>query len=185
MRTATAVLESNSPYSQSKFYNTDRKPKESAKDYEERTWRDRCHADDKGNLFIPAMAFKNCVSEVAKYLGERIPGKGQATWSKHFEAGILVVEHLVLPIKKDAVPSEWLFVPSDGKKGGGKRVMKCFPVIHKWAGEVEFLILDSTITEEVFERFLREAGNFIGLGRFRPIRGGNYGRFTVKSIKWK
>lgn len=184
MRTATARLKSSSPYSQSRHYDVPKKPKESPKDYEERTWRERCHADSTGKIIIPPMAFKSCIEEVSKYLGERIPGRGTSTYSKHFSAGLLVVQQTVLPLKKDDVPGEWLFVPSDGKKGGGKRVMKCFPVIHEWQAEVEFMVLDSTITNEVFEHHLREAGNFIGIGRFRPIRGGYYGRFVVQSVKW-
>ena len=185
MRVAVATLEGNAPYSQSKFIAEPKKNKEGPRDYEERTWRERCHADKEGNLFIPPMAFKNCISEAARYLGEKIPGKGNATYSKHFEAGIIVFSPLPLPVHKDKVPGEWLFVPSDGKKGGGKRVMKCFPVIQEWKGDVEFNILDSTITEEMFERYLTEAGNFIGIGRFRPIRGGFYGRFMVKKVKWR
>jgi len=184
MRTAIASLESNSPYSQSRHIEEPKKSKEGPRDYEERTWRERCHADKEGRIVIPPMAFKNCISEVAKYLGEKIPGKNMATYTKHFDAGILAMKPVALAIKKADVPGEWLFVPSDGKKGGGKRVMKCFPIIHEWKADVEFIILDSTITNEVFERYLREAGNFIGIGRFRPIRGGYYGRFKVNKVKW-
>lgn len=184
MRIATAHLEGTAPYSQSRHIDTPKTPKETSANYEERTWRDRCHVNEDGKIIIPPMAFKNCISEAAKYLNEKIPGKNQATYSKHFEAGILAMTPIVLPITKEKVPGEWLFVPSDGKKGGSKRVMKCFPVIHKWAAEVPFTILDSVITNDVFERFLKEAGNFIGIGRFRPIRGGYYGRFVVKKVVW-
>jgi hypothetical protein len=40
------------------------------------------------------------------------------------------------------------------------------------------------VPTEIFERCLKEAGNLIGVGRFRPQNGGYFGRFTVKSIKW-
>jgi hypothetical protein len=97
----------------------------------------------------------------------------------------MVMDALVLPIKKDDVPGEWYFVPSDGRPGGGKRVKKCFPVIREWHGEVTYYILDETITPEVFEVHLREAGSFIGIGRFRPENGGFYGRFGVKKVVWQ
>lgn len=184
MKTAVAQLVSNSPYSQSRHYTTEKKSKELPRDYEERTWRDRCHVNDKGHVFIPPMAFKNCLSEAAKFLSVQIPGKGASTYTKHFEAGILVMEPLVLPILKKDVQGEWLFVPSDGKRGGGKRVDKCFPIIHQWEGAVTFHVLDSIITEDVFEQHLQEAGNFIGIGRFRPRNNGYYGRFIVKKIGW-
>ena len=92
-------LKSATPYSQSRHYLTDKKPKESAKDYEERTWRDRMHVNDDGYVFIPPMSFKNCLDECAKYLSKQIPGKGKSTYTKHVEAGVLVMDPLVLPIK--------------------------------------------------------------------------------------
>jgi len=184
MRTVTVKLESLSPYSQSKHYDTPKLPKEIAKDYETRTWRDRCDVDASNHLVIPPMAFKNCVSEVAKYLSIQIPGKGKTTYTKHFEAGVLVVEGITLPETKETVAGEWLFVPSDGRRGGSKRVMKCFPVVPAWKGEVTFYVLDDTITPEVFEQHLKEAGNFIGIGRFRPRNNGFYGRFKIVKTTW-
>jgi hypothetical protein len=184
MRIVTAHLESVSPYSQSRHYTTPKKDKESAKDYEARTWRDRLHVNAEGFVFMPPMAFKNCLSEAAKYLGIQVPGKGKATYTRNFEAGVLVVDGITLGVKADEVEGEWLFVPSDGKRGGGKRVDKCFPVIRQWSGEVQFYILDETITAEVFQKHLEEAGKFIGIGRFRPRNNGFYGRFRVKKYEW-
>src|SRR5688572_16894749 len=170
MKKALCKLKSISPYSQSKHYVVDKinNGKESHKDYEARTWRERLHVNKDGNVFIPPMAFKNCISEVAKYIGEQIPGKGKSTYTKHFEAGVLVVDGPVLPLKEEDVQGQWLFVPSDGKRGGPKRVDKCFPVIPEWEVEVEFIILDEIITEDVFRKHLEEAGKFIGIGYFRP-----------------
>jgi hypothetical protein len=191
MRVATATLESISPYSQSKHYDVPKLGRatgsatESHKDHEARTWRERCHADKDGYLMIPPMAFKNCLAENAKYLSVQIPGKGKSTYTKHFEAGVMVLDGLRLPIKKDDVAGEWLFVPADGRRGSGKRVEKCFPVVQEWAGKVQFHILDDVITPDVFEQHLKDAGNFIGIGRFRPRNNGYYGRFAVKSIAWQ
>lgn len=191
MRTAVATLESISPYSQGKHYDAPKlgRPNgtatESSKDYEARTWRERCHVDSSGRVMIPPMAFKNCIAEIAKYLSVQIPGKGKSTYTKHFEAGVMVLDGLVLPVTKETVSGEWLFVPADGRRGGGKRVEKCFPVVHEWKGDVTFHILDDVITPEVFDQHLRDAGNFIGIGRFRPRNNGYYGRFKVNKITWQ
>jgi hypothetical protein len=182
---ATAELESVSPYSQSRHYKVEKLSKEGPDDYEKRTWRERMHVDDKGMIFIPPMAFKNCLSEAAKYLGMQIAGKGKSTYTKHFEAGLLVFEPVPLGIHKDKVEGEWLFVPADGRRGSGKRVERCFPLIRSWKGKVTFQIFDPTITQDVFRQHLEEAGKFIGIGRFRPRNNGFYGRFEVKSLKWE
>jgi hypothetical protein len=185
MKTAIVKISGISPYSQSRAHETEKLPKESAADYEKRTWRNRLHTFEDGTVFIPPMAFKNCLSEVAKFLSLQIPGKGKATYTKHFEAGVLVVNPVSLGVKAEKADGEWLFVPADGKRGSGKRVNKCFPVLKQWSGEVEFIIVDDTITEEVFRQHLEEAGKFIGVGRFRPRNNGFYGRFKVESIKFK
>ena len=187
MREVIAHLKSISPYSQSRHYSKDEVPplsKERADDYEKRTWRNRMHVSAEGFVFIPPMAFKNCIAEIAKYNGEQIPGKGKSTYTKHFESGVMVIDPLELPFKADQIAGEWLFVPGDGKRGSGKRVMKCFPLIPEWHGHVRFHILDDTITEEVFERHLEQAGKFIGVGRFRPRNNGYYGRFAIEKLEW-
>jgi hypothetical protein len=179
MKECIVSLQSVSPYSQSRFHNIDKLEKEGPDDYEKRTWKHRLHVNNDGFVFIPPMAFKNCLSECAKYLSVQIQGKGKSTYTKHFEAGVLVMEPLVLPIKDDDVKGEWLHVPSDGRRGGTKRVLKCFPYIPEWSGDVSFYIFDETITEEIFRYHLDQAGKFIGIGRFRPRNNGFYGRFQI------
>jgi hypothetical protein len=45
--------------------------------------------------------------------------------------------------------------------------------------------VDDTITEEVFKSHLQQAGQLIGIGRWRPRNNGMYGRFVVNSMTWE
>lgn len=189
MKTAIAKLKSVVPYYQSRPLDprdeaTAKKDKETGEDYEDRIWRERVHTNGDGKVFIPAASFKNCIAEAAKYLNLQIPGKGKATYTKHFEAGIIVPEPLHLNVPKEDVQCHRLFLPADGKRGSGKRVWKNMPIIHQWSGAVTFLILDETITKEIFQKVLEEAGKFIGVGTFRPRNNGTFGRFEIESLKW-
>jgi len=184
MRIAVATLESLSPYSQSRQHDTPRTEKEGHDDYERRTWLNRTHVNNDGYVFIPPMAFKFSLETAARFLRIRIPGKGQSEYGKHFRSGVLVPVGLVLPVKKEDVPGEWLQLHANGKRGSGARVPRCMPHIDKWRGDVEYYVLDDVITPDVFEQHLREAGNFIGIGRFRPENGGYYGRYTVVEVVW-
>jgi hypothetical protein len=184
MKQAIATLKSVSPYSQSKYISTPLLEKESPHDHEVRCWRERMHVNEDGFIFIPPMAFKNSLSEAAKYLSIKIKGKNQATFTKHFEAGIMVVEPLVLSMKAEDVEGEPLFVPSKGQRGGKTRVEKIFPLIPKWDGVVSYYILDDTVTEDIFKYVLEQSGKFIGLGRFRPRNNGYYGRFDVTELEF-
>ena len=183
MRIATCKLSSISPYSQSRYHETPKLNKEQPDDYRQRTWREHRHYDENG-VYIPPMTFKNCLSEAAKFLSVQIPGKGKSTYTKHFEAGVLVLEPCPLGIKKEDVEHENLFLPSDGVRGSGKRVIKTYPVIREWATTCTFYVQDDMITEEVFRYHLEQAGTFIGIGRFRPRNNGYYGRFKLDSMEW-
>lgn len=185
MKTVSARIVGVSPYSQSKAISSTRNTGEGHDVFEQRVWRERMHVDSDGQVFIPPMAIKNMLSDCAKFLSETVPGKGKATWTKHFEAGIMVVSPAPLGIMADDVQSETLFVPSDGKKGGGSRVFKTFPFISKWETNVEVIILDPMLEgkPEKVKEYLIHSGKFIGLGRFRPRNGGFYGRFEVKNFE--
>ena len=184
MKLAECHLRSLTPYSQSKFYETEKEPKELPGDYEKRTWRDRCHANAQGHIIIPPMALCNSVKEAAKYLSIPIPGAARQTFTKHFEAGVLALDPIVLPVTLETVKPERLFVPSDGKRGGGRRVMKIFPRIDAWEGKVTFHIMDDIITRDVFKQVVETAGQLIGIGRFRPRNMGYYGRFELVKMEW-
>jgi hypothetical protein len=162
--------------------------KESHAEYEERTWSERLHKDEQGNVVLSPLSLKNCLRDAAKYLSEQIPGKGKSTYTKHFKSGVMVFEQIPLKdgkgstIKAEAVEPLWLNVPSDGMTGGTKRVPKAFPQVKEWQGNVDIHVLDEVITKDVLLRHLTEAGNFIGLGAMRVANGGISGRFKVLSI---
>ena len=184
MKIATVSLKSVSPYSQSRAHETPKIDRETSDAHEQRTWREKCHYRKDGQLFIPPMAFKMALDTAAKMLGMQIPGKGKSTYTKFFESGVLVMEGPNLPIKKDDVPFDRIHANADGVRGSGKRVWRIFPRIDEWSAEVDFHVLANEITQDVFEEHLRQAGAFVGIGRFRPKQGGFYGRFEVERIKW-
>jgi len=185
MRIATASLASLSPYSQSGFKTSPREDQEDYDAYEERTWREHLHLDANGFVEVPPMAFMHLMSDAAIFLGTKIPGRRNATYTKRFVSGLLVLEGMNTGVKGEDIESEWLWMPGDGKRGGGSRVKKCYPLIREWKGQMTFHVLDDLITEAVFENTLSQGGSFIGIGRFRPQNRGFYGRFRVDSVSWE
>lgn len=187
MKTAKISLKgkSGSPLSQSRFYEPDvpRLANEKHDSYEKRTWMHRLHVGSDGRVFIPGMSIKIALTDAARHLGKKF--QGNVKFGSRFIPGIMCTENLGLQVLATDVPGEWLHVPSDGKTGGSKRVLKRFPRIDHWEGSTSVDVLDEAITKEVFEEHLIHAGNFVGLGRFRPARGGYFGRFDVVSIEWR
>lgn len=196
MKTATATLQGVSPYSQSRIFIEPRQRDEDHDMFRQRTWRMHMHVKD-GQVFIPPTAIKNCLDEAAKHLGIQVPGRGKKTYTKSFESGVLCVDPLMMfkgqpptPIRADEVQSETLFLNADGKRGGNVRVWKTYPYIGEgWTAKATFHIIDEALLNKhsdectVFEYVLRQAGGFVGLGRFRPFMRGFYGRFEVADFK--
>jgi hypothetical protein len=185
MKNALIKLTSVSPYSQSRFHATTKNEKELHEDYESRTWMEKGWYDEKGFMQIPPMAIANSIKEAAKYLSIQIPGKGKSTYTKHFEAGILINDLLTLPVTRDTVRKNSVYANSDGVKGSGKRVMRFFPTCDKWSGEITVHIMDDIITRPVFEQVIYTAGSLIGIGQFRPRNGGYFGRYNAEIIEWQ
>jgi hypothetical protein len=185
-RTATVTLVGISPYSQSRAHDEPRGEKESPEDHDRRTWRLKAHIDpETQEVVMPAMGLKMAIAEAAKRLSIKIPGKRNATFSKNILSGVLVTGDIGLGLNIKDVREEVVYCNADGVRGSGKRVHRRFPMIpNGWKGTATIAIIDDEIPEEVVERCLREAGNLIGIGRFRPQNGGFLGRFEVKSIKW-
>lgn len=195
MKQATFTIVGIAPYSQSRVLQTKRTELQDGQEFEEATWREHIHKDENQRVFIPPMAMKNCLAETAKFISMSVPGKGKSTYTKHFEAGILCTEPINLevqdgkgwvPLLKDAVKSERLFLPSDGRRGSGKRVWKIYPLVPPpWRGEVKMTVIDNTITADVFETHLARAGQYVGIGRFRPRNNGFYGRFGFTDLHFE
>lgn len=183
VRIAEVGLRSVSPYSQSKYYKVPKLPGESLDDFEERTWRERFHVNSDGFIFIPPMQFKNALSRASEYHTIKIPGKGNQTFTKHIKAGIMVTEGIILPNRKEDLKFEWLMVPADCKRGGTSRVPRCFGIIPNWSGTVEYIVTDDDITEEILKQYISDSGQFIGIGRFRTINEGMYGKFEIISFQ--
>ena len=185
MKTVKVHIKGLSPYSQSRQHDTPLENKERRDEWEIRTWREKCNVDDKGFIRIPEMAFQQALHIGAKKLNLQIPGKGKSTFTKFFLSDVLCVSTASLDVHKDAVGSITINANSDGVRGSGKRVKRTFPVVPEWSTIAEFMILDDTVTVDVFEQAFAAAGMGVGVGRFRPAKGGLNGRFEATKYDWK
>lgn len=188
MKTFLVHLKSASPYSASRRIDEKKEAKETHEKFEERCWREKAHWTPDGNLYIPGIQFKKALDSAAKMVGKQIPGKGKATYAKHFMAGVAVLDDTEIVLKKITranVKPVAVWCDAQGKKGGqgGTQVKRIFPVVEEWEGNITFTIFDDTITLEIFQEHMEECGKFNGVGRWRTQNGGMYGRFQVVSCE--
>lgn len=186
MRDVTISLEALTPYSSSRYFEQDLQKGETIDAHERRRWREKLHTNDAGDVFIPGISFKLALDETAKLLNEKIKGKGNQTYTAIFQTGVVATSDVEIGVNKDAVKPIEIYANADGVRGSGKRVMRLFPIIPTWRGELQMRIFNDALPEDVFERFFTQAGVLAGVGRGRPRTGcpaGN-GRFKPIRFEW-
>lgn len=182
---AVVLITGITPYSQSRQHNEPKLSGESNDDFDARTWRSKLNVSRDGStVVIPAHGMHQALISAARYSKRQIPGQGKATWTKKFEAGIALLEDIALDISPDEVSSITISANADGVRGSGKRVPRRFPVMDEWSAEFEIMVLDPIITPDVMREMLNICGLFIGIGRFRPEKGGTNGRFQLDDLAW-
>lgn len=186
---AIVTIVGTAPYSQSHQHDDPKLEGEQPDAYDRRTWRSRMNTeirDGKKTMVIPQFGIHLSVISAAQYSKRKIEGQRNATWTAKFQRGIAIMGAAPLNVDPETVNAIPLPVNSDGKRGGGTRVIRRFPQIPAgWQATFEVMIIDPIITEAVWTETLRDAGLFIGLGQYRPENGGSNGRFVVKDVIWE
>lgn len=200
-----AVLETISPYSQSRFVGDLMVDPESGKklsssqqgEWDDHNWQCKLHTPSSTNIdaditerkpdsdepvFIPRACVKKALELAAKYMG-RIPNEGKATYTKHFLTGVIELG-AECDLRVSDFRPEPLMVSSTGDREGGKRVKRTFPTrTAPFKIRVKLLVVDKMVTEDALRQAFEVAGNQIGLGMHRPQNGGYKGRFQLVSLK--
>lgn len=166
--------------------------------YEKRCWRERMHSDSEGYVILQPGSIKLAMEIAAKLRSDSIPGKGKQTFTKNIRGGMVsdptVSSMITVPsndelsefvgVKVDDVIGRTINVPSDGRRGGTKRVPRTFPEIDApWRVDIGFMVFDDNLIEhnEKLHEYLELAGWQVGIGVHRPeTSGGDHGMFEVE-----
>lgn len=85
-----------------------------------------------------------------------------------------------LPAAKYEIDSRRVSLP--GQKGAKVSVIRSRPKLLSWACNVVFEVDDVIANHKVLEEIGNMAGRMVGVGDYRPEKGGPFGRFTVKLV---
>ena len=167
--------------------NDEDRPETTSKgDFEQERWRERMLSDEDGTPMLPRLAINNCLTEAAKALRAKVPGRKGSEFGAVFARCLIPPDADVrLEVDIQDVKPVTMFVPSDGKKGGGKRVNRVFAQIDNWKATFTVVALDNAITKEIMELVASYASMCVGFGAMRPGNKncGQCGRFKVISIE--
>lgn len=140
-------------------------------------WRGGLYWSDKLGVYIPTANIRSAVVEGAKL----------SKLGKQIQRGTLILEDKV-PLKYQG-PKDPEQLWSDGGYYDcrsvvitGKRLMRYRPMFKDWSLTVEITYDPTQIEEAQLLRVTDAAGMLIGLGDFRPNKGGSFGRFSVEKV---
>lgn len=142
----------------------------------------KLYVDEHGVLHLPGTNIFRALIDAGIF---HKAGRSKITTQKSslVPAAVALVE-LTCPIKgpdgdpKWEVDSRSVVIPSTGG-----RVMCHRPRVDAWRVSFTLEIDTSMFTAQLVRQLLDDAGKRIGLGDFRPVRKGPFGRFVV--VKWQ
>lgn len=143
------------------------------------------HKDWKGALYyrkdigpyMPGINIKACLVNAAK-----LNKLGQAV-----KRGVVINEMECALNYKGPRDIEDLyqddFVDTRSVVVGTSRLMRTRPIFQEWALEFSLIFSDEILSLDDVLMIVDRAGKFIGLGDYRPDKGGPFGTFEVKKYK--
>jgi len=131
-----------------------------------------------GTIIQPALHIITSMKKgAAKF---QVPGSGKLTFKNIVGGGAVIITPESIPHKIQTYEIDRRPVVVPSTKG---RVVRERPVFNNWrlCFEVEFD--ESEISASDIHEILAYAGRRVGIGDFRPERGGSFGRFVISEFK--
>jgi len=143
------------------------------------------YADATGRLYFPTTGIARMLREAGG--AHKMRGERKSVKYKVPAAVLLMQDEMFLhhpDTGKPIVDPNWEVDVRSGVNSVTKaRIPICRPRIERWATKFQLRINQDVLPEELIHRLLDDAGEQLGLGAFRPERGGTFGLFRV--TKWQ
>ena len=134
------------------------------------------YKDDKGTLIQPSDHIIGAMKAAgAKY---QIPGRGKSTYKSIMGSGIVCIDPFYIPheINKWEIDRRPVVIQK-------ARIVRARPMFPAWKLSFVMDFDEDEVPKEVLKEILDYAGRYVGIGDFRPQKGGPFGRFMVTRFK--
>jgi hypothetical protein len=141
-------------------------------------WMGGLYFDDQDGPYLPGPNVKAALVGAAK-----IQKLGSA-----FKRAVLVLDDRCPleysgPRTPEALFADSRFVDARSVVVGTSRLMRYRPKFSGWTAKVQIMFSPEMIEEADIIRAAENAGLFVGVGDYRPEKGGSFGRFAVEVIQ--
>ncbi|MDR2673347.1 MAG: hypothetical protein LBC18_00355 [Opitutaceae bacterium] len=142
-----------------------------------------CYKNKDGQFYFPGAAIARLLREAG---GNHKLKNSRKSIKYIVPAAILVPQDTIIitngdgktPAKDFEVDSRPVVIPAT--KG---RIMRHRPRFDNWSASFSVEVDDDMLPVEFIQQLLTEGGSKIGIGDFRPEKGGPFGRFRVTEFK--
>lgn len=137
----------------------------------------RCYRNGNGKCYIPSEHIRGALINAGTFLKAKVGVRTKSMTSIVAAMFFVSPDHIEIPNwqeidKRSAV--------NRNIKG---RVIVIRPKWNDWSAEFTLSIGEDSITKETVRDLLEKAGNYVGVGSFRPTNKGSFGRFSLEKLK--
>lgn len=136
-----------------------------------------CYRGANGQCFVPSEQIRGCLINAGTYMKSKVGARSKSM--KTIVAATFMITPEEIPFR------DWDIIDKRSvvNKNVKARVMVIRP---KWIDWVLYFTLEChepSITKETIHQLFTYAGNFCGIGSYRPTNNGLFGRFEVTEIE--
>jgi hypothetical protein len=136
-----------------------------------------CYRNSEGKCFVPSEQLRGSFINAGSYMKAKVGGRSKSM--KQIVAAMFEVfpEQIIVP-DYNAIDKR-----SAVNRNIKARIIQIRPKWTDWQIEFFINISDSSITTDSVKSIVEYAGNYVGIGSFRPTNNGMFGRFELVSIE--
>lgn len=136
------------------------------------------YTNENGNLVQPSTHLIGSLRKAGARF--QIPGQGKLTYKNLMGSGAVFIDPDMIPheIQKWEVDRRPVVI-------GKARIVRSRPMLKKWALGFTVEYDDEEVPKQALKEIFEYAGRRVGIGDFRPEKGGPFGRFMITEFKRK
>lgn len=135
-----------------------------------------CYRNGDGRCFIPAEQIRQSLINAGTYMKSKVGARSKSMKTIVAATFMVTPEEILLP--------DWDLIDkrSAVNKNIKGRVMVVRPKWSRWQTGFILECHEPSITKETVQKLFEYAGNFCGIGSYRPTNNGLFGRFQIDNI---
>lgn len=135
------------------------------------------YIDENGKPYLPTEQIRGSFINAGSFVKAKV---GNAKKSmKNIVAGMFYIKQ-----EKIKLPDNWIIDKRSAVNRNVKaRIITIRPKWEKWEAEFTLIVDNDTITDEIVKKVIEYAGQYCGIGSFRPTNNGMFGRFKINNFQ--